>query len=105
MHIAGTIVTFAGILLMAFGIVGMFRFKNFYARILVSGLIDTVGAITLVIGTALKHGSGFFSLKLVLLAGIIIIINPLVTHMVAHSAYLSGHKTGSLRKEDSGENT
>ena len=99
MQLAGDIIIIIGVFLMFFGVIGIFRFKNFYAKILVSGVIDTVGAITFIIGIALKHGFGFFSIRLVLLIIIIVIINPLIAHIVARSAYLSGfNDSGSQNK-------
>ena len=92
MEIAGNIITAAGIIFMFFGIIGIFRFNNFYERILVTAKIDTVGAMTLIVGIAVKHGAGFFSLKLLLLAAILLILNPLAAHILARSAYLSGYK-------------
>jgi len=77
---------------MILGIIGIFKFKNFYARVLVSPLIDTVGTFTVIIGIALRHGLSFFSLKLLLLIILLMIINPLVAHIVARSAWLSGYE-------------
>ena len=74
---------------MFFSIVGLFRFKEFFARILVTGIIDTVGAITLIIGLIVKHGASFFSLKLVLIVALLLILNPLAAHIIARCAYLS----------------
>ena len=88
-EIAGNIVVAAGIVLMLFGVIGVFRFKDFYPRILVSAKVDTVGAITLMIGLAIKHGVSFFSLKLILLVLLILILNPLAAHIIARSAYSS----------------
>ena len=95
MQIAGNIIIIFGIVLMFFGIIGIFRFKNFYARIITSSLIDTAGVISIIIGLALKQGFNFFSLKLLLLLVLIIIINPLIAHMTARSAFLSGYKEDS----------
>ena len=90
MEIAGNIVIAAGIVFLLFGVVGIFRFKSFYARILVTGKIESIGMLTLFSGISIKHGVSFFSLKLLLLIVIILILNPLATHIVARSAYLSG---------------
>ena len=91
MEILGDIIVIGGIILMFFGVVGIFKFQNFYQRTLVTAKIDTVGAFTLIIGLAVKHGVSFFSLKLLLLLGFMLILNPLAAHMVARSAYLSGY--------------
>ena len=101
MEIAGNVIIIIGIIFIFFGIIGIFRFKNFYARILVSVIIDTVGAFTIIIGLVVKHGFGFFSLRLLLLIILMMIINPLVSHMTARSAFFSGYKIGDTH---SGEN-
>ena len=95
MEIIGNIIIFAGIVFMFFGIIGFFKYKNFYVRILLTTKIDTVGAFTLIIGIAVKNGFSFFSLKLLLLICLMMIINPLVNHMTARSAYLCGYKIDS----------
>ena len=77
---------------MAVGVIGLFKFKSFYLRLLITSKIDTVGMITLLIGLAIRHGFSFFSAKLIFLIAIILILNPLVAHMIARSAYLSGDK-------------
>ena len=88
---------------MVFGVIGIFRFKNFYERILVTVKIDTVGAFTLIIGIAVKHGADFFSLKLLLIISLLIIINPLITHVTARSAYLSGYTIDSQNQNNDSE--
>jgi multicomponent Na+:H+ antiporter subunit G len=85
---------------MLFGVIGIFKLKAFYARILIAAKIDTVGSFTFIIGVAVKHGFGFFSLKLLLLAALLLFINPLITHMIAHSAYMSEDKDFVIHDED-----
>ena len=93
MEILGNVIVIIGILFMFFGVIGLFKFRNFYPRILVTAKIDTVGTITILTGLIIKHGFGAFSLKLLLLLIIMLILNPLAAHMVARSAYLSGYTT------------
>ena len=95
MQITGSIIIFLGIIFMFFGVIGIFKYKNFYTRILVTSKIDTVGAFTLIIGIAVRHGFSYFSLKLLLLIVLMMIINPLISHMTARSAYESGYKIDS----------
>jgi len=90
--IISIIIIVAGAIFMTFGIVAMFRFKNFYTRILATSKIDTVGAITIIIGMTIRHGISPFTGKLLLLGVIMLIFNPLVAHILARSAYLSGYK-------------
>ena len=92
LHIIGNIVVAIGVVFMAFGVIAMFRFNNFYPRILASSKIDTVGVITVIIGMVLRHGISPFSGKVLLLGIIMLIFNPLVAHILARSAYLSGYQ-------------
>lgn len=85
-----------GIGFIAFGLLGIYRFKNFYPRILVASKVDTVGFITIMIGVMVKHGLSYFSLKVFLIMILTLIINPLITHSIARSAFNSGYK---IKKE------
>ena len=77
---------------MLFGVIGMFKFKNFYPRILVTSKADTVGALTVMIGVIIGHGINSFSGRVVLIALIMVILNPLMAHIIARAAHLSGHE-------------
>jgi multicomponent Na+:H+ antiporter subunit G len=92
----GGIIIFIGIAFIGLGIIGIYRFNNFYSRALVASKVDTVGYITIIIGVMLRHGLTFFSMKLFFILLITIIINPLITHSITRSAFISGYK---LRKE------
>ena len=96
----GVVVMIIGMIFMLIGIIGIFRFKCFYARILVVSKVDTVGAIVFMAGLAIRHGISFFSGKLLLMIIFILILSPLVGHMVARSAYISGHKLSDPYKGD-----
>ncbi|MBN2794795.1 MAG: monovalent cation/H(+) antiporter subunit G [Clostridia bacterium] len=81
-----------GLIFMAVGLYGTYKYKNFYTRILISAKIDIIGDITILIGLMFKHGISFFTMKLILIFFIILIINPLTTHIIVRSAYQSGYK-------------
>jgi len=101
LELIGLIIMIAGMVFMFIGIMGIFRFKCFYARILVVSKVDTVGVIIFLSGLAIRHGFSFFSGKLLLIVITILILSPLVGHMVARSAYVSGHKLSDPYKGDS----
>ncbi|MCL2222588.1 MAG: monovalent cation/H(+) antiporter subunit G [Oscillospiraceae bacterium] len=85
---------------MVFGAVGLFRFKDFYPRILIASKIDTVGLLTILIGVALRHGISFFTGKVALIIVVILVLNPLVAHIVASAAQESGYGLeGTLAEE------
>lgn len=87
MEIAGNIVMGIGLVFMLFGVIGLYKFQNFYLRILVLAKIDTIGALTFMIGVILKHGFSFFSFKVLLIMVLFLILNPLTAHIIARAAY------------------
>jgi len=92
MVIVGEIIIIIGAIFMLFGVIGIFRFRSFYPRILVVAKIDTVGALTVAIGVIVRQGLSFFSFRTVLLLVLLLIINPMVTYVIGRSAYLSGYR-------------
>ena len=91
-QIIGDVFIIIGIVFMVLGVVGIYRFNDFYARLLASSKVDTVGALTIMIGVIVKHGFTYFSGKVVIVIIILLIFNPLVSHILARSAYLSGKR-------------
>ncbi|MCL2366021.1 MAG: monovalent cation/H(+) antiporter subunit G [Oscillospiraceae bacterium] len=89
MELLGNIVIVIGLVFMAFGALGLYKFKDFYLRLLVLAKIDTVGAITFMVGIIIRHGFSFFSLKVLLIIVLFLILNPLTAHIIARAAYLS----------------
>ncbi|MCL1991398.1 MAG: monovalent cation/H(+) antiporter subunit G [Spirochaetes bacterium] len=96
MELAGDIIIWIGTAFVFFGVVGIFKFDNFYTRMLVAAKIDVVGIITIITGIVVRHGLSFFSLKSVLLLGVMLLLTPMVSHMIARAAYLSGYQIGSI---------
>ena len=76
-----------GVLFLCLGIYGLFKYNDFYTRLLVASKVDTVGVLLIVIGMILRHGFSFFSGKLVLIGLLIVILNPFVAAIVLRSAY------------------
>ncbi len=92
------IVSLIGIVYIAVGTLSYYRLDNFYARSLMSSKIDSIGFVIVMIGLIIRHGFTLFSLKLLLLVLISLVINPLVSHSIVKSAYISGYRV--KRKED-----
>lgn len=82
---------------MAFGVAGIFRFRSFYARILITSKAETVGFMTLMMGIIIASGLTFFSLKVGLIIALVMLTNPIATHAMARSAQKSGY---AVRKEN-----
>lgn len=94
----GEILIGAGIIILIIGLIGIFRFRSFYGRILLSSILDTMGFLTVLAGVVVRQGFAFFSLKVILLAVIVLIIGPVTTHKIGRSAYLSGYQV--VQKND-----
>ena len=92
-----------GLVFASIGLIALFRFNNFYPRVLASSKIDTVGTITILIGVVIRHGFSWFSAKALLLMFIIVLINPLVAHILTRYAYVAGHRidgSNAIAKEE-----
>ena len=92
--VLGAMLTVVSLVFMGFGVVGMFRFRDFYSRILITSKVETVGFLTLVFGVIAHSGFSAFALKVVLIGLMGIITTPLSTHAIARSAYNSGYRIG-----------
>lgn len=73
-----------------FGIIGIFRFKNMYARLLTSSKIDTVATLTILVALIIKSGFNSLSLRLFIIIIFLMITSPVSSHIIARSAYLNG---------------
>ena len=96
MSILGNIFIAAGLIFILLGVYGIFRFKDFYSRILITAKVDTVGFITILLGIIFKKGISIFSAKVIIILLIALITTPLASHAIARSAYVSGYK---IKKE------
>ena len=91
-----SIIILIGIIFVMLGIIGLYRFDNFYARVLTASKVDTVGYITVLLGVMLKQGFSFFTLKVGFIILITMLVNTLTTHILTRSAYKSGYR---IRKD------
>lgn len=94
LDLLGTIIIVIGVIFVTIGVIGIYRFNNFYSRALSASKVDTVGFITIIIGVILKSGFSFFTLKVLVILIISMLINPMITHSIVRSAKISGYKIG-----------
>lgn len=78
--------------------IGMFRLPDFYTRCHTSGNSETMGLLLTCIGFAINEGFSILSAKIVILFLIVCICNPIGSHILARSAYLSGFPMAVSKK-------
>jgi multicomponent Na+:H+ antiporter subunit G len=77
------------VIVIVFGVVSIFAFKNLYMRIIASTMIDTVGSVLFLIGLVFILFQGAFVFRLLLLLAFILLTSPISTHVNIRSAYLA----------------
>ena len=84
--IIGNVLIGIGVVMVFIGMLGFYRFKDFYSKLLVSATIDTMAIITVLIGAMIRSGVTWFSFKVTLILAIILVLNPVSTSKIALSA-------------------
>jgi len=84
------------------GTVGMLRFPDFYSRTHAATKCDTVGAGSILLGLTLLEGPHPDALKLVALAGLVLLSSPTAGHALARAAYRTGLKPWRVVARDKG---
>jgi multicomponent Na+:H+ antiporter subunit G len=92
MTIASYAVMGMGVAFVLIGSLGMLRFHDIYSRLQASGVSDNAGLGLILVGAILHSGWDRHDITLLLLLAILLITNPIVTHSVARSAFVQGHR-------------
>lgn len=71
------------------GIVGLFRFPDFYSKLHAAGVIECCGIPCCLIGLCFLQETSGACGKLLLLIVFIIILNPVSTHILARAAVVN----------------
>lgn len=84
------------------GIVGFFRFPDFYTKIHAASIIECCGVPLSLSGLAFLQDNFVSSSKLLFAAMLILVLNPVSTHAIAKAALLSKEMiyTGRKNKND-----
>ncbi len=92
MVLLGQILIVAGLVFSAIGIYSVLFYRDFYARVVITSKVDTMGMLTLLFGVMLVSGSWIVTLKLLVLLVFDLVTGPLATTGIAHSAFQSGYR-------------
>lgn len=87
------------LILLFFGLWGMFRFKTSFGRILNSSKIDSVAAIFLMIALMFRASDLAMVMKLMVILVFYLLTNPVVNQLVAYSAKKHANDTELFHKE------
>lgn len=68
-------------------VIGLLRFPDAYTRIHAGAVVLTISAVLVSLGIAVYVWELFISLKIVLIALLFLISNPMATHAIARSSY------------------
>jgi multicomponent Na+:H+ antiporter subunit G len=71
-----------------FGVIGIFKFKNFYARIMTSSKIDSATAILLLVALSIYSHDWYYASRYLIILIFILITNPVTTHLIARKKYM-----------------
>lgn len=75
-----------GLIFIVSGIVGLFRFQGFYRKIHAAGVVEGCGIPLALIGLSLLQPDLVSASKLILIALLIFLLNPVSTHSLAKAS-------------------
>ncbi len=84
----GMLVT--GSVMLIIGGTGLVRLPDVFSRMHGVGIIDTMGACTILLGLTFQAGLNIVSIKLVLIVAFIVFTGPTATHALARAALHGG---------------
>ena len=90
----------AGSFFLLVGAFGLVRMPDFFTRLHPAGLVDTLGAGSIVVGLMFEAGFSQASLKLLLIPVFLFFTTPTANHAVSHAALVDGVKPWTRGKED-----
>ena len=80
-----------GLIFLVGSMIGMLRLPDFYSRVHASGNSETLGTMLVFLGLAVYNGVSITSAKLLIILMFIFVGNPIGSHILAKSAYKTGH--------------
>jgi multicomponent Na+:H+ antiporter subunit G len=91
-NIVSAVFIITGALAIIIGLVGVFRMPDFFTKLHAASIIDTMGAMLIVVGLMLYSGFNLISVKLLLILIFILVTTPAAAHALAKSALHGGLK-------------
>jgi multicomponent Na+:H+ antiporter subunit G len=95
-HMVATAFLATGVFFVIVAAIGFTRLPDVFCRLHVTGVIDTLGAPLILLGTAVYLGPQLAAGKLLLGIAFIAVTSPLVGHLLARAALEAGHRPGVI---------
>ncbi len=99
MKILAVFLILAGFFFTVVAAIGVLRLPDFYTRLHASGKADTLGIALTLVGLGIYNGFSLVSVKIIIIAVLIMLANPIGTHVLARAAYRSGVKPWTHKGE------
>lgn len=82
----------AGAITCLVGALGLLRFPDVYTRMHAAGVVDTGGALLILVGLMIQEGFTLVTVKLAIILFFLLFTSPTATYALARSASSSGQK-------------
>lgn len=99
LDVASGVLLLAGSLFAVTGGVGLLRLPDFYTRTHAAGLMDSAGAVLILLGLLLRAPDLGSGVRLLLIAAFLLITGPTATHALAHAARNDGVRVWAARED------
>lgn len=80
----------AGGLFCVIGTIGLIRLPDMFTRLHGASVVDTLGMGFLIVGMVLQAGFTLVAAKLIIIAALVLLTTPVVTHSLAQAALHAG---------------
>ena len=84
--IASAILLLVGSVFTLIGSIGIVRMPDVFTRLHAAGITDTLGAVGVLLGLALKAGFSLLLVKVLLMLVFLLLLNPTACHALARAA-------------------
>jgi multicomponent Na+:H+ antiporter subunit G len=99
LDVASGVLLLAGSLFAVTGGIGLLRFPDFYTRTHAAGLMDSAGAVLILLGLLLLAPDLGSAVRLLLIAAFLLVTGPTATHALAHAARNDGVRVWAERED------
>lgn len=102
-HILASIFLVLGFIFLAIGVIGVITFPGFNTRLHASGVGETMGMMLTVLGMIILMGLSITTAKLIIMLAILMLTNPLGTHVILMEAISSTNYHNYNKKKTAGK--